>query len=93
MDDVGAYFFKFGDDPAIPVDFAQLPAELIKNATEYATELVYVKAAPRIDYGRVVTLIETMGKSGYNKVALDKNENAAALDAPAADAAAAAPAG
>jgi len=34
----------------------------------------------------VVVLIEMMGKTGYAKVALDKNDAAAQLDAPAAEA-------
>ena len=84
VDDAGAYYFQFGGDGVpMPVAFEELPAKLIEKAEEYSKELVYVKAAPRIDYGRVVTLIETMGKSGYNKVALDKNENAMPLDTPA----------
>jgi biopolymer transport protein ExbD len=81
LDDTGSYYFQFGSDgPLEPVSFDQLPAKLIEKATDYTTELVYVKAAPRIDYGRVVTLIEMMGKTGYAKVALDKNLNAAQLD-------------
>ena len=92
VDDVGSYYFQFGLDGALePVLFEELPAKLIAKAPEYSKELVYVKAAPRLDYGRVVLLIETMGKTGYAKVALDKNEGAIQLDAPA-DAAAEAPA-
>ncbi len=85
VDDAGNYFFQFGLDSALePVAFSELPAKLIAKAEEYRKELVYVKAAPRIDYGRVVVLIEMMGKSGYAKVALDKNDAAAQLDAPGA---------
>ena len=84
VDDAGNYFFQFGiDGPLAPVTFDELPAKLIAQADEYSKELVYVKAAPRIDYGRVVVLIETMGKTGYAKVALDKNDAAVQLDAPA----------
>ena len=95
VDDAGSYYFQFGGD-GIPqlVAHEQLQLKLIENADDYAKELVYVKAAPRLDYGRVVTLIETMGKSGYNKVALDKNENAIPRDMPGEAAPAeAAPAG
>lgn len=93
VDDAANYFFQFGLDGALqPVTLDELPAKLIENAQDYSKELVYVKAAPRLDYGRVVLLIETMGKSGYAKVALDKNEGAAQLDAPAAEAAEAPPA-
>ncbi|MDO9451809.1 MAG: biopolymer transporter ExbD [Stagnimonas sp.] len=88
VDDAGAYYLQFGlDGVPEPVLFEELPAKLIAKADEYSKELVYVKAAPRIDYGRVVLLIETMGKTGYEKVALDKNESAIPLDAPAAPAA------
>lgn len=84
VDDAGGYFFQFGlDGVPEPVLFEELPAKLIAKADEYSKELVYVKAAPRIDYGRVVVLIETMGKTGYAKVALDKNDSAIPLDAPA----------
>jgi biopolymer transport protein ExbD len=89
VDDAGSYFFQFGLDGALePVTFEELPAKLINMAPDYSKELVYVKAAPRLDYGRVVILIETMGKSGYAKVALDKNDAAAQMDgaAPAAPA-------
>ncbi|MES2682775.1 MAG: biopolymer transporter ExbD [Pseudomonadota bacterium] len=83
VDDAGSYFFQFGLDGALePVLFEELPARLTNLASEYSKELVYVKAAPRIDYGRVVVLIETMGKTGYAKVALDKNDAAAAMDGP-----------
>ena len=82
VDDVGAYYLQYGTETPTPVAFEALSGELIKQAGEYSKELVYVKAAPRIDYGRVVSLIEIMGKSGYNKVALDKNENAIQLDVP-----------
>lgn len=83
VDDLGSYFFQFGLDGAlVPVTFEELPGKLIEKAAEYKKELVYVKAAPRIDYGRVVVLIETMGKTGYSKVALDKNDAAIQLDAP-----------
>ncbi len=83
IDDAGSYFMQFGlDGIAEPVQFEELPAKLITKASEYSKELVYVKAAPRIDYGRVVVLIETMGKTGYEKVALDKNETAAQMDDP-----------
>jgi len=83
VDDAGSYYFQFGlDGVPEPVLFEELPSKLIAKAEEYSKELVYVKAAPRIDYGRVVTLIETMGKTGYAKVALDKNETAAQLDDP-----------
>ncbi len=83
IDDVGSYYFQFGlDGTAEPVLFEELPAKLIQQAEEYSKELVYVKAAPRIDYARVVVLIETMGKAGYAKVALDKNQSAAQLDDP-----------
>ena len=83
LDDTGSYYFQFGADGALePVAFDQLPAKLIDKAQDYNGELVYVKAAPRIDYGRVVSLIEMMGKSGYAKVALDKNETAVQLDTP-----------
>lgn len=89
VDDVGNYYFQFGFDGVLEqVPFEQLPAKLIEKAADYSAELVYVKAAPRIDYGRVVSLIETMGKTGYNKVALDKNENAVQMDSPAATGAA-----
>ena len=87
VDDAGNYFFQFGLDGVLePVLFEELPAKLIDKAGEYSKELVYVKAAPRIDYGRVVILIETMGKSGYAKVALDKNEGAVPLDIPGGEA-------
>mgnify|MGYP001590942254 CR=1 FL=1 len=80
VDDVGNYYFQYGlDGIAMPVLFEELPAKLADKASEYGKELVYVKAAPRIDYGRVVILIETMGKAGYAKVALDKNETAAPM--------------
>jgi len=88
LDDAGAYYLQFGlDGVPEPVLFEELPAKLIAIANDYTKELVYVKAAPRIDYGRVVMLIELMGKTGFEKVALDKNETAAPLDAPAAPAA------
>ena len=84
IDDAGSYFMQFGLDGALePVLFEELPAKLTTLSSEYSKELVYVKAAPRIDYGRVVVLIETMGKTGYAKVALDKNDAAAAMDGPA----------
>jgi len=87
VDDAGAYYFQYGaDGPLLPVLFEELPAKLIEKASEYQKELVYVKAAPRIDYGRVVLLIETMGKAGYAKVALDKNTAAAAMDVPGGEA-------
>lgn len=93
VDDAGSYYFQFGGDGIPePVAFEALQSKLVENASDYAKELVYVKAAPRLDYGRVVFLIETMGKTGYNKVALDKNENAIPLDMPG-EAAPAAPAG
>ncbi len=83
VDDVGSYFFQYGIEGALtPVLFEELPAKLIEKASDYNKELVYVKAAPRIDYGRVVVLIEMMGKTGYAKVALDKNDAAIQLDAP-----------
>lgn len=85
LDDAGSYYLQFGlDGVPEPVQFEELPAKLIATASDYTKELVYVKAAPRIDYGRVVMLIELLGKTGYEKVALDKNETAAQLDAPAA---------
>jgi len=40
----------------------------------------------------VVVLIETMGKTGYAKVALDKNQSAAQMDDPSAVPVEAAPA-
>jgi len=81
VDDAGGYFFQFGLDGALePVLFEELPGKLIDKAADYSKELVYVKAAPRLDYGRVVVLIETMGKAGYAKVALDKNDAAAQMD-------------
>ncbi len=83
VDDFGAYSIQFGDEPGVPVAFEALPQELLKSAEEYAKELVYIRAAPRLDYGRVVSLIEILGKSGYNKVALDQNKDAAPLDGPA----------
>lgn len=83
VDDAGSYYFQFGlEGVPEPVLFEELPARLTAQASEYSKELVYVKAAPRIDYGRVVLLIETMGKTGYAKVALDKNETAAQMDDP-----------
>jgi len=93
IDDAGSYFFQYGlDGVPEPVLFEELPAKLIQKAEEYSKELVYVKAAPRIDYGRVVVLIETMGKTGYAKVALDKNQSAAQMDDPSAVPVEAAPA-
>jgi len=87
VDDAANYYFQFGiDGPLEPVTLEELPAKLFAQSQEYNKELVYVKAAPRIDYGRVVVLIEMMGKTGYAKVALDKNDAAAQLDAPAAEA-------
>ena len=81
VDDAGSYYFQFGIEGALmPVTFEELPAKLISQAAEYSKELVYVKAAPRIDYGRVVVLIETLGKTGYSKVALDKNDAAIQLE-------------
>ena len=83
LDDAGSYYFQFGGEGVPePIAFEALQSKLVEKAEDYAQELVYVKAAPRLDYGRVVTLIETMGKTGYNKVALDKNENAIPLDSP-----------
>ena len=43
-----------------------------------SSELIFVKAEKKIDYGRVVDLISVVGQSGFDKVSLQQQ----APDAP-----------
>jgi biopolymer transport protein ExbD len=73
IDELGNYSIE-QDRVTRPVTYDQLPNELISLAKDYGGDLVFVRGNTHIDYGRVVGLIEMIGKAGFNKVTLMQDD-------------------
>ena len=61
-----------------PYTYEALQLKLREMAKLDSSELIFVKAEKKIDYGRVVDLISVVGQSGFDKVSLQQQ----APDAP-----------
>jgi biopolymer transport protein ExbD len=71
LDQTGAYAVSI-NDTATPLTYEALGPKLIELVNQYKTEhLITVKASEKIDYARVVALVELIGKTGFSKVTLD----------------------
>jgi biopolymer transport protein ExbD len=79
VDATGNYFIDEGRGAGpLPYSFTDLQLKLRAMAKDDPSELVFVKAEKKIDYGRVVDLISVVGQSGFDKVSLQQQ----APDAP-----------
>jgi biopolymer transport protein ExbD len=79
VDEAGNYSLDEGRGAGPqPYAYDGLQVKLQEMAKADPNEIIFIKAAKKLDYGRVVDLISVVGQSGFDKVSLQQQ----APDAP-----------